>query len=293
MTRTMPDPCRPPARAARLALALWLLSASGLLLLGLHLVGDFLPESSAPASPQVNAPPAVFREPFDCPGIQRPSTAPGDDAGLDDGELIIGVSMGHRSRAYLVAALSRGPTSHIINDVLDGLPVSVTYCDIHECARLFTTGVSSTPLDLWQGGLEGDTMVVKVAGHRYRQDSGAALEPDSPPLPYDSRPGDVTSWGKWLRAHPDTDVYLGLPHEPAPPVSSAQAAKPPAAPRVLPSRLPTILASFLAASGEPVLTSVAALLVVALLAYVCGPRRSDSKRAIGRWRSRVSAHVPQ
>ena len=60
---------------------------------------------------------------------------------------VIGVTAGGRHRAYLVRALSLGAKSHIVNDVVGGVPVSVTYCDIYTCTRLFIE--ASAPLAHW------------------------------------------------------------------------------------------------------------------------------------------------
>ncbi len=149
------------------------------------------------------------------PGIRVLHTAPAAEAELGDDEAVVGVSAGGRSRAYRVAALSMGHATHVVNDVLGGVPVSVTYCNIHQCARAFTADESDGPLELSQGGLVTGSMVLRAGGHAYRQDSGAPLDPNDPPFPYAAYPEEVTTWGEWRQAHPDTDVYLGPGEEAA------------------------------------------------------------------------------
>lgn len=154
---------------------------------------------------------------FEAPGIDRPPAVPAADAALADNEAVVGVSAGGRRRAYSVRALARTAESHIVNDVLDGVPVSVTYCDIYRCTRVFTGGPPGEPLDLSQGGLTDGGMVLKSGSHTYRQDSGEALEPGGSPLRYGSLPCEETTWGAWRHAHPDTDVYTGEPNPAAQP----------------------------------------------------------------------------
>jgi hypothetical protein len=135
---------------------------------------------------------------------------PAADAGLEDDEAVIGVRAGGRTRAYCVSALSKGHATHVVNDMLGGVPVSVTYCNMHRCARAFSDDEANQPLELAQGGLVTGSMVLRASGHRYRQDSGEPLDPDAPPFPYVAYPAEVTTWGEWRREHPDTDVYLGF-----------------------------------------------------------------------------------
>ena len=148
---------------------------------------------------------------LDLPGVDCPPAHSPSEAKLADDEAIIGVSGGGRSRAYQVRALAQGPASHIVNDVLGGVPISVTYCDLRDCVRVFT-GKGRGTLALRQGGLHRGEMVLRSAGHPYRQESLSALEPDgTPDFPYKDYAYERTTWGTWRKAHPSTDIYLGSP----------------------------------------------------------------------------------
>jgi hypothetical protein len=181
-------------------------------LLGLPLLAlaAFLRPAGRPAgdAPGGTGPPPG--KALDVPGIREPRAVPAADAGLGDDEPVVGVQAGGRARAYRVGALSMGQATHVVNDVLGGVPVSVTYCNMHHCARTFTGAAAGGPLALSQGGLVTGSMVLRAGGRRYRQDSGAALDPDAPPFPYAAYPREETTWGQWRRAHPDSDVYLGF-----------------------------------------------------------------------------------
>jgi hypothetical protein len=72
--------------------------------------------------------------PFMAPGVDRPPAVAADEATVPDDAEIIGVTADGQSRAYLVSALS-GMTTHIANDLLGDVPVSVTDCDRTELRR--------------------------------------------------------------------------------------------------------------------------------------------------------------
>jgi hypothetical protein len=148
--------------------------------------------------------------PIDAPAIHPVAASL---AGLADEEPVIGVAAGGHCRAYLVRALASAPRAHVVNDVLGGEAVSVTYCNIYRCARAFSGGAGVEPLDLSQGGLAQGTLVLLARGYHYRQDSGEAMDPLAPPFPYPPYPAEETTWGEWRRAHPDSDVYLAPPPE--------------------------------------------------------------------------------
>jgi hypothetical protein len=145
----------------------------------------------------------------DAPAVQQPPALPADEAALDDDTPVIGVLASGRARAYLVEALEQGASSHVVNDVLGGVPVSVTHCDLSGCTRVFSGATPGRPLELSVGGINGYRLVLKVDDRRYRQETSAPLDGGSPPFPYREYPAERTTWGAWRRAHPGTDVYMG------------------------------------------------------------------------------------
>src|SRR5437879_4188705 len=70
-------------------------------------------------------------------GLIRPPTSGVEGSGMRDDDQIIGVEVGGRARAYRLDAL-RSRTRHVVNDLLGGVPVSVSYCDITDCVRAYT-----------------------------------------------------------------------------------------------------------------------------------------------------------
>ena len=154
---------------------------------------------------------------LDEPVVRLARALPADKAALDDDTPVIGVLAAGRARAYLVEAFDHGPPSHIVNDVLGEVPVSVTRCDITGCVRVFTGPVPGRPLELAVGGLKDQRMVLKFDGRLYRQENSEPLDEASPPLPCGDYPAELVPWGTWRRAHPGTDVYMGAVDEAAPP----------------------------------------------------------------------------
>jgi len=135
-------------------------------------------------------------------------------AGLDDAEEVIGVVVNGAARAYRLGAL-RDPLRHVVNDLVGGAPVSVAYCDRSGCIRTYT-GPGAEPLRVGIAGLRDGGLVVKLDGVYYDHRSGRVVEgpPGAAPLPLDRVPWTRTTWGRWRREHPATDVSVGSPAAP-------------------------------------------------------------------------------
>jgi hypothetical protein len=245
----------------RLLPGLVALAAGGLALARSLWLGDTLAALLLPRSaplPAGQRPADVVR---DMPGIDHPRTVSADAAGLEDDTPVLGVTAGGQSRAYLLEAFATGPGSHIVNDLLGGVPVSVSHCNLSGCSRAFKDdgppGRHDQPLDLSGGGLKGYRLVLKSGGHAYEQETGAALDQAGPPFPFREHPVERTSWGAWLKAHPDTDVYLGT----IPPGTSSTAE--PATRNYEPKRPSASPVPCSAPGQEPVLLGASVLLLLA------------------------------
>jgi hypothetical protein len=137
---------------------------------------------------------------------------------VSDATPVIGVTTAGRSRAYVLRALRR-PDTHVYNDLLGKVPVTVTYCDLDDCVRVFTSPDCRRPLDVAAVGPDphhARKMLLRVGEQCYCQETG--LPPDgegTSPFPYADSPFVRTTWGEWRAAHPDTDIYVGkLPFRP-------------------------------------------------------------------------------
>jgi hypothetical protein len=184
--------------------------------------------SASPPPPRANPTPDLE---WDAPVVCQPSTLPADKAAQDDDTPVIGVLAKGHARAYLLEAFECGPSSHIVNDVLGGVPVSVTHCDISGCTRVFTGATPGRPLALSVAGRRDSRLVLKFDRHLYRQETAEPLDHGAAPFPHRPYPAELTAWGVWRQAHPETDVYMGSIDEPTP----AEAGGPS---RFTPSKLP-------------------------------------------------------
>src|SRR6478672_4712586 len=129
-----------------------LLAAGGLLAVGALAAGVYGLLTADPPEPIVRQGPVAT--PFITPGKVRPPTIAAAEAGLGDDEPVIGVVAGGRARAYRVGAFV-GVTGQVVNDVVGGVPVTVTHCNQTGCSRVFT-GDGSDPLPVLTGGyMEG------------------------------------------------------------------------------------------------------------------------------------------
>jgi hypothetical protein len=142
-------------------------------------------------------------------GVRTPQAVAAEAAGLDDAEEVVGVVVNGAARAYRLGAL-RDPRRHVVNDLVGGAPVSVAYCDLTGCIRTYT-GPGAEPLRVGIAGLRDGGLVVKLDGVYYDHQSGRVVEgpPGAAPLPLDRVPWTRTTWGRWRREHPATDVSVG------------------------------------------------------------------------------------
>lgn len=162
--------------------------------------------------------------PHESPGVVTPLKVPAAQASLRDGAEVIGVVFQGKARAYQLGVL-RGIDQHIVNDQFGDRPLSVLYCDITDCCRVFTGEPGDKPLPINLAGLLNGEMVVDIDGVEYVQSTGDAVKEDSRPakIPYSTYKYERTTWAKWKQAHPDTDLFAGAPEaEPRPKEARSQ-----------------------------------------------------------------------
>ena len=129
-----------------------------------------------------------------------------DFVSVDETELpgdaeVIGIEVNGRSYAF-PKRFMMGVGDHIASEVLDGLPVTVTYCNESECVRVFSNRQSSSRIELEQFGLINEGLAVKFQGKVYAQESS-----DIPLEDYDFT---VVSWLEWKAANPSGLVLTEL-----------------------------------------------------------------------------------
>jgi hypothetical protein len=159
------------------------------------------------------------------PVVQRPATVPAGAVKLPDNATVIGVENGDQARAYLLEALYYPAVRHVINDVVGGKPITITYCDMMDRVAVFTDPDAKEPLQIATGGWTGKSvagrfegsMLLRVGSTWYRQDTTQSLvEKGSAPFPYREADFVRTTWKQWRYEHAGTDVYIGESHSTAP-----------------------------------------------------------------------------
>jgi Protein of unknown function (DUF3179) len=143
-------------------------------------------------------------------GVQQPETLAPDAVDIPPETQVVGVEAGGKHRAYVLPGMAR-PATHVVNDLIQGVPVSVAYCNLRDCATAYTSRDGARePLDLGVYGLVNAQLALYAGGRAYFQEPSFSdhVEP-ADQLPYARYPFQRTTWGAWRENHPDTDVYLG------------------------------------------------------------------------------------
>jgi len=135
----------------------------------------------------------------DFPGIDQLATHPISEIDLPDATPIIGVEVGDQACAFVVSQMAH-PQSHIINLDFNGLPLSVSYCDLQDKVRVVCDPTTDM-IDLNVGGLDVENQLVLLhKGRRYGQ--------MSPGLPLDDYAFTRMNLGQWKLQHPSTRVCI-------------------------------------------------------------------------------------
>jgi hypothetical protein len=151
--------------------------------------------------------------PYPARVVVRPPVVEADSAGLDEAEEVIGVEVRGKARAYRLKTM-QDRDQHVINDIIDGVPVTVAYCDLSDCVRGYTDPEGKEPFDIAVAGLNNGEMIIKSGGVLYVHKTGRALKPGEGPTALPHRPIEPMrmTWKEWNRLHPRSDVYAGDPH---------------------------------------------------------------------------------
>lgn len=179
-------------------------------LLVVPLAAASCPGCTKPPPPKSPPPMAAgtMPTPWMAPGVRRPAVRSAADAGLADSAPVVGVVIAGKARAYSLAAMS-SMSRHIVNDLVGEVPVTVTYCDLHRCLRVFTDEEKRDALEMSQAGRGTDGLLVMYGGMSYSQATGQPPVAGAPPLPLRTLPHEEMTWKAWREKHPETEVYTG------------------------------------------------------------------------------------
>ncbi len=133
-------------------------------------------------------------------GISDPRAFPADEVTIPDGSTVLGIESNGKYRAYLASAMSEATSLHIVHDQLGGKPITMTFCDRSNCSRAFLRDKVNSD-NIMMGGWSGEEMWLLIKNKRYLHTSKK--------IPISDYPVEMTTWGEWKKAHPETDIYLG------------------------------------------------------------------------------------
>ena len=136
-----------------------------------------------------------FKLPF--PSDLRPGFIAAGAVLLPDTVDVLGISTNGVSRAYLVVGMWE-MQNHVVHDNLAGQLITVTYCDVNDCAYAYQRK-DVAPKGFHVGGWDGQEMLLLFQGKHYTHSK----------VPLPAYPLKRTTWGEWKALHPDTKIYLG------------------------------------------------------------------------------------
>jgi hypothetical protein len=163
-----------------------------------------------PPTPTHLSPDHVMRmaSPEVVPPVRKPPVKQPDEVTLADNSPVVGVVAGGKPRAYSLKALAAGD-GHVVNDLLDDVPVSVVFCDFKRAVRVFTADSRGQPLDLAQVGHSREGLLIRYNGRIYLHQTGKPVSGDGPDLPLKHHAFEETTWKAWREKHAGTEVYVG------------------------------------------------------------------------------------
>lgn len=134
---------------------------------------------------------------------------------LVDADRVIGVALGGQARAYPLRLLV---WHEVANDTLGGRPIAVTYNPLCDSAVVFDRRVGGETLTFGVSGLlfnsnllMFDRRPAAVAESLWSQLLLAAVTGPAAGARLEALPFDLTSWGEWRAARPDTTVAVPAP----------------------------------------------------------------------------------
>jgi hypothetical protein len=143
-------------------------------------------------------------------GVRLPPTLAADAATVEDDAPVVGIEASGMHRAYLLEGMTT-KKRHVANDLVAGVPISITYCDLTGCVAAYTDPGAHEPLDLAIAGFVDQKLALHSGGYAYFQE-GARVPGSAAPteqIPFAHYPIVQTTWKKWREEHPDTDIYIG------------------------------------------------------------------------------------
>jgi hypothetical protein len=138
--------------------------------------------------------------PLEEPGITDPYFHQVDEVLIDDDIPVIGIEVDGSFRAFLDEGMME-LDQHVVHTEQNGKPITIAYCDITDCVRVFHRGDLATT-QIMMGGMLESQLALVIEGRRYRLDDER--------IPLEQYPLTRTTWREWKKAHPETEIYVGI-----------------------------------------------------------------------------------
>jgi len=144
----------------------------------------------------------------DCiPAIDEPKFISVDEVDfIADEDLILAVSHNGDTRAYAANILN---SHEIVNDVIGGRPIAVTWCPLCGSGTAFDRSVDGKVVEFGVSGVlhESDlVMYDRDTRSLWAQITSTAIVGELTGATLNSVPVTLTEWGEWKVAHPDAKV---------------------------------------------------------------------------------------
>ncbi len=141
------------------------------------------------------------------PSIDDPKFAHAEEAEFMSGsDVVIGLEIEGEAKAYPLSILV---WHEIVNDVVGGIPVAVTYCPLCYTSQVFERALGDRVVEFGTSGkLYNSNLVMydRTTGTYWSQALGAAIKGELAGQRLGTVPFDVIRWDDWREVHPDTVV---------------------------------------------------------------------------------------
>lgn len=141
------------------------------------------------------------------PSIDNPKFADANDVDfIKETDLVIGLDVNGDTRAYPLSILV---WHEIVNDVVGGMPVAVTYCPLCFTNQVFERTIYGDAVEFGTSGkLYNSNLVMydRLTESLWSQALGFAITGELTGKTLEKVPFDVMKWKDWKNIHPDTKV---------------------------------------------------------------------------------------
>jgi len=141
------------------------------------------------------------------PSIDNPKFVTVDDSQfVTDSDIVIGLHINGETKAYPLFILV---WHEIVNDVIGGIPVAVTYCPLCYTNQVFDRTLEGTTVEFGTSGkLYNSNLVMydRLTNSYWSQGLGIAITGELSGDELKTIPFDVIRWGDWKEMYPETKV---------------------------------------------------------------------------------------